>query len=60
MLYYSRTKLPNFSYNTCQNFISHKARNIKVKFKLLFNLEFKIEIKVFGFKLNFISKGYRV
>jgi hypothetical protein len=37
-----------------------QARNVEVKFKLLFNLRFKIEIKVFCFKLNFISKSYRV
>jgi hypothetical protein len=42
------------------NFISNKARNVEVKYKLLFNLRFKIEVKVFCFKLNLISKSYRV
>jgi hypothetical protein len=41
-------------------FISNKARNIKVKHKLPLNLRFKIEVKVFCFKLNFIKKSYRV
>jgi hypothetical protein len=41
-------------------FISNKTRNIKVKYKLPLNLKFKIEVKLFCFKLNFISKSYRV
>jgi hypothetical protein len=41
-------------------FISNKTKNIKVKYKLLLNLRFKIEVKVFRFKLNFINKSYRV
>jgi hypothetical protein len=36
--------------------MSNKARNIKVKHKLPFKLRFKIEVKVFYFKLKFINK----
>jgi hypothetical protein len=42
------------------NIQKQQARNVEVKFKLLFNLRFKIEIKVFCFRLNFINKSYRV
>jgi hypothetical protein len=41
-------------------FMGNKARNIKVKHKLPLNLRFRIEVKVFSFKLNFINKSYRV
>jgi hypothetical protein len=37
-------------------FISNKGRNIKFKHKLPLNLRFKIEVKVFCFKLNLLTK----
>jgi hypothetical protein len=40
--------------------IHKKARNIEIKYKLPLTLRFKVEVKVFCFKLKFISKSYRV